>query len=61
MLIEISVEEFGPPTGLLRDVSRDVSIRFCGWLELLAILGDLVGSAGDEQHEPGPGVGDLGL
>lgn len=56
MLIEIALDEVQPPVGLLTDVDRSVSSPFCGWIELLAVLADVVGSAAGEQHPRDPGA-----
>jgi hypothetical protein len=54
--LRIIIEVFDPPSGVVvpgpGSAERDGAVAFVGWLDLLRVLADLVGSA----HPPGSGA-----
>ena len=54
MRIEIWVDGTDPPTGRVGD--RGGSVPFCGWIDLLAVLSEVLEAPRDEQGELGAGA-----
>ncbi len=50
--IEIWVDGDDPPAGHVADGS--VGVPFCGWIDLLAVLSQIVGTPGDEDGQLSP-------
>lgn len=49
MRIEIWVDEADPPAGHVGDEIDGVP--FCGWIDLLAVLSQILGATGDEDRD----------
>lgn len=49
--IEIWVDSTDPPTGRVGDHGEPV--LFCGWIDLLAVLSNIVDTTGDEHSDLG--------
>lgn len=49
MRIEIWVDSTDPPVGRVDDHGE--AVPFCGWIDLLAVLSDVVEASGDEDGE----------
>ena len=49
--IEIWVDGTDPPTGHVGDDGEPMP--FCGWIDLLAVLSDILGAARDEEGDLG--------
>ena len=50
--IEIWVDGVDPPAGHVAD--GGVGVPFCGWIDLLAVLSQIVGTPGDEDGQLSP-------
>ena len=51
MLIQITLEQSSPPVGSVAVGSGAAVTPFCGWLDLMATLSEIVGAPGDVEDE----------